>query len=586
MSETSTAAARLRRVEDELGRYILGRREEIRGALLGLVARSHVFYLSPPGAGKSYLASEVSRRVRGSRFFRIDLHAFTMREELFGPVSLSAMRERDALERKTDGYLPAAHVAQLDEIWKCPPTTLNTLLTALNEREFRNGDRTVRIPLLSMIATSNEMPPLDRTLDALWDRILLRYRVRPLTDPGERREATRFSLAMRAFEAEARRFADELSTARASRYRSERAAAGTDPSKVAEAERTYKQGALATPRPDRWVIDVAGELLATGTARAALERDGIAVERKIPVDGELLIKHLAGWLTERSLDLPYETFLDLGDLDALARAALAVEIPEAVEASIYRILDASGGASVRREAELRALIGAQATIEGRSVASLTDLAILTHALWDRPEQEAEVRRAVERETGNADAELAALRATLNEWGGRAAEPLSTVEKIAFRDQMRLELKRFEEKARAFPDRADLSAILDEAKGFVEAYNGAIFASAADAALERPAPPAVAPAPFVPEPLVAAAPAPVVAAAPAPVVAAAPAPLAAEPTLDPGPVDGSTVSEESEQTRTLLDEILNPLDYPEQPTAPSDGAPTLPSGVRWDEPAGR
>lgn len=391
---------------------------------------------------------------------------------------------------------------------------------------------------------------------------------------------------MRAFEAEARRFADELSTARAARYRSERSAAGSDPAKIAEAERTYKLGALAAARPDRWVIDVAGELLATAAARAALERDGVSVERKIPVDGELLIKHLAGWLTERSLDLPYETFLDLGDIDTLSRAALAVEIPEAVEASIYRILDASGGASVRREAELRALIGAQATIEGRSVASLTDLAILAHALWDRPEQEAEVRRAVERETGNADAELAALRATLNEWTGRADEPLSTVEKIAFRDQMRLELKRFEEKVHAFPDRSDLGSFLTEAKGFVDRYNGAIFASTADAALEQPsvlpvAPPTVVPATSFPPPS---------SIDPVPQStlesSVTPVPIVSEPTDDRSSASDPLRNEESEQTRTLLDEILNPLDYPEQPPAQSDGAPTLPSGVRWDEPTER
>ena len=555
MSDITAATARLRRVEEELGRYILGRREEIRGALLGLVARSHVFYLSPPGAGKSYLASEVSRRIRGSRFFRIDLHAFTMREELFGPVSLSAMRERDALERKIEGYLPSAHVVQLDEIWKCPPTTLNTLLSALNEREFRNGDRSMRIPLVSMIATSNELPPADRTLDALWDRILLRYRVRPLADPEERRAATRFSLAMRAFEAEARRFAEELATARATRYRNERAAAGADAAKAAEAERTYKQGALAAARPDRWAIDVAGELISTPAARATLERDGIAVERRIPIDGELLLRHLANWLTEQRLDLPYETFLDLADLDDLARAALAVEIPDAVDTTIYRIMDATGGASVRREAELRALIGAQATIEGRTVASVADLAVLAHVLWDRPEQEAEVRRAVERETGNADAELAALRATLDEWGGRAAEPLSTVDKIAFRDQMSRDLKNFERIAGAFPDRADLAALVKEASTFLERYNAGIVAAAANAA-----------------------------ASPAPTPVATPT-AAPPPAPGPLPAPGAQASFES-LSAPSVDPSLNPLDYPETApldASPRDAAPTIPSGVRWDEP---
>ena len=201
------AVERIRRVEAEIGRYVIGRTDEIHGILLALVARQHVFLLSPPGSGKSLMASEACRRIRGARFFRIDLHPFTMREELFGPISLSAMRERDALERRWEGYLPGATVAQLDEIWRCPPSTLNTLLTLLNEREFRQDELVLRSPLISAISTSNDLPPADRSLDALYDRILLRYLVAPLTATDDRRKATAFSLRMRTFETAARRAA-------------------------------------------------------------------------------------------------------------------------------------------------------------------------------------------------------------------------------------------------------------------------------------------------------------------------------------------------------------------------------------------
>ena len=284
------------------------------------------------------------------------------------------------------------------------------------------------------------------------------------------------------------------------------------------------------------MIDTAGELISTPERRAALERDGVPSDIRVSTDGEMLIRHMAAWLTEQKRDLYYSTFLTLDDLDELSRAALAVEIPEAVETTLYKIMDAVGGTSVRREAELRAIIGAQATIEGRSVASVADLSVLMHALWDRPEQEAEVRRAVEHETGNADAELTALRATLAEWSGRAGESLSTAEKIAFRDQMHRELKQFERVAAAFPDRLELATLLREARQFTEGYNASIFAAAATAAA-TPATPAVS----------------------APDATISPA----APALD------------------LL------LDYPDAPNPMSDpessGAPTLPSGVRWDEP---
>lgn len=163
----------------------------------------------------SYLVSEICRRLRGAEFFKSELNAFTLRDELFGPISLRALRENDALERKYAGFLPSATVAQLDEIWKAPPALLNTLLTLLNEREFRNDADLLRTPLAAAFVTSNETPPADHSLDALYDRILLRYQVAPLTDVGQRRAATARSLALRAFETTARAIATEVIAARA-----------------------------------------------------------------------------------------------------------------------------------------------------------------------------------------------------------------------------------------------------------------------------------------------------------------------------------------------------------------------------------
>ena len=71
-------------------------------------------------------------------------------QELFGPLSMRALEE-DQYVRQTEGYLPDAAVAFIDEIFKANSAILNTLLTVLNERLFDNGSARVRVPLLCLV---------------------------------------------------------------------------------------------------------------------------------------------------------------------------------------------------------------------------------------------------------------------------------------------------------------------------------------------------------------------------------------------------------------------------------------------------
>jgi MoxR-like ATPase len=99
---------------------------------------------------------------------------------LFGPLSLKAL-EDDRYERLTEGFLPTAGIAFLDEVFKANSAILNALLMLLNERCFDNGTRRVRTPLVAVVAASNEVPT-DEALHAFYDRFLVRVPVAPVSD--------------------------------------------------------------------------------------------------------------------------------------------------------------------------------------------------------------------------------------------------------------------------------------------------------------------------------------------------------------------------------------------------------------------
>ena len=76
--------------------------------------------------------------------------------------------------------MPEADFAFLDEIWKSNPDILNTLLTIINEKKFKNGNEVKDVPLKVLFSASNETPPENQGLEALYDRFLVRLLVEPL----------------------------------------------------------------------------------------------------------------------------------------------------------------------------------------------------------------------------------------------------------------------------------------------------------------------------------------------------------------------------------------------------------------------
>ncbi|MGA5083549.1 AAA family ATPase [Streptomyces pseudogriseolus] len=177
-------ARRLRAVCGELSTRFFERDDVVRTLVVTLLAGQHSLVLGPPGTAKSELARELTGRIDGAAYWEVLLSKFTAPTRMFGPIDVAALA-RGEYRQVYDGRATTAHVAFIDEIFKCSTAALNETLGYLNERIYHpeNGGAPIRCPLIGAITASNELPDGEDSA-AIYDRLLVRIEVGYLEDPS------------------------------------------------------------------------------------------------------------------------------------------------------------------------------------------------------------------------------------------------------------------------------------------------------------------------------------------------------------------------------------------------------------------
>lgn len=163
------------RIAQNVSQVILGKRNEVRLTVLGLIARGHILIEDIPGVGKTMMAKALARSI-GMDFSRIQFTPDMLPSDVTG-VSIFNPQTRD-FEFRAGPIM--AQIVLADEINRATPKTQAALLEAMEERQVTVDGVTYPMndPFL-ILATQNPIEyegtfPLP---EAQLDRFLLRIQL-------------------------------------------------------------------------------------------------------------------------------------------------------------------------------------------------------------------------------------------------------------------------------------------------------------------------------------------------------------------------------------------------------------------------
>src|SRR5215470_16553430 len=174
----------IRRLEDNVGRVLVGKPEAIRLAVVGLLARGHLLIEDVPGVGKTTLAAALARSI-GVGFQRIQFTSDMLPADILGVTVWEPGRSEFVFK---PGPL-FTNVVLADEINRTTPKTQSSLLEAMNEAQVSLDHSTHPLPRPFMVMATQNPREHEGTYslpESQLDRFLLRIRVGYPDAPDEK----------------------------------------------------------------------------------------------------------------------------------------------------------------------------------------------------------------------------------------------------------------------------------------------------------------------------------------------------------------------------------------------------------------